>query len=94
MKNLNGKIQRYLELKDMIKEMEAEMETLKESFIDMGDLETNAYSIKITEQSRQYLAGIEAVALVVGKDVLEKNQLIKTSVYPVVKVSQKSRKAA
>lgn len=91
---LNSKVQKYKELKSLISDMEKELETLAEEFKAMGSFDTEQYAVKISEQSREFLKGIKDVAAVFGRENLEKNNLIGTTTYQTIRVSEKKQQAA
>jgi len=92
--NLNQKIQKYQEIKEQIVAMEKELSNISEEFKAMGSFETDVFNVKISQQSREYLKGIKDVAAVVGRDILDQNNLIGITTYQVIRISEKKKGAA
>lgn len=85
---MNDKIQRYQEIKKMMAELESEMKLIGEEFKEKGSFETDLFSVKISEQSREFLKGIKDVAAVVGREVLDQNGLVGTTTYQTIRISE------
>lgn len=82
-------LKEYKELEAQAKAIEARRKELSDQMKAKGSFSTRNYIVSVETRSRTSLAGLEAVAEIVGKDVLESHGLIKTSQYEIVKVSKK-----
>lgn len=89
MKMTDDVLKEYKELEAKAKAIEARRKELSDQMKAKGSFSTRNYIVEVETRSRTSLAGLEAVAEIVGRDVLESNDLIKTSQYDIVRVSKK-----
>ena len=83
--NLNNKIQRFLEIKEQMKSLETELKVIENDLKAAGSVETDMFSVTVSEQSREFLKGIKDVASVFGREALDSNGLIGVTTYQVVR---------
>lgn len=94
MKNLNKLAAEYKILKEQAAEIESRLKEINEVFKANGSVDTGDYMVVVSNVEREQLASLNKVAEIFGRQVLEKNSLINTISYQMVKITEKKLKAA
>ena len=87
-------LERYLELKEVIKELQDEMDVIKNNILMHGDFNSVRFSVMITEVKQNRVVGGEVLIEKLGAALVEEKGLIKESSYKKVTVKELNRKAA
>jgi hypothetical protein len=78
MKITNAMLARYQELETQMEALSAELGALKNVLKEHGSCATKDFVVMVTEVSgSEYLVGLKQVEAVVGRKILEQNELIK-----------------
>jgi hypothetical protein len=83
------KIQRLLDLKDLISSLEKEKKSIEEEFKTVGSFQTTNFDVAVSETTRFYMKGVDAVMNVFGELALIQNDLVSKSTFKTVKVTHK-----
>lgn len=87
-------LERYLELKEVIKELQDEMDGIKNNILMHGDFNSVRFSVIISEVKQNRVVGGEVLIEKLGAALVEEKGLIKESSYKKVTVKELNRKAA
>jgi len=83
MKITNKTLETYMDLKNKMKEIQAEIDVINDALKEYGSFETSQYSVQVSEASRQNLK-IADVIKVFGEAKVQ--PLITTTTYKIAKV--------
>lgn len=87
--NMNALAAEFKTLKEEISRKEKRAEEIGRIFKQAGSMVTEDFVITVTDQERVGLVGLAKVEEALGREALEKNSLISTVSYKVVKVADK-----
>lgn len=82
-------LREFIALQTTIKIMQKRLDEIKEVCKERGSFCSNNYTCTVLVQERLALLGLDHVQKALGKEILEKHELIKMSTFQVVKVARK-----
>jgi hypothetical protein len=91
---LNEKAQRLIEIKALISSLEKEKSSIETEFKDKGSFQTREFDIAVSETTRYYSKGVDALFEAFGEAAVLAKEVVTRSTFKTVKVSKKKQEAA
>lgn len=94
MQNLNKKTARLMEIKSLMTALEKEKKSIEEEFKSSGSFETKDFYVEISETTRYYPKGVEALFQAFGEAAVLAADVVTKSTFKTVRVNKKESAAA
>lgn len=88
---LNEKAQRLMEIKAMISSLEKEKKAIEDEFKDKGSFQTQDFDVSVSETTRLYSKGVEALFEAFGEAEVMAKGVVSQTTFKIVKVSRKEK---